>query len=201
VGVPPQRDVGAFERRAANYESGRLGKMHHEIVDRALELALTLQPQPKHLLDVGCGTGYLLRRAAARLPDAVELVGVDPSQAMIATAEAARTDDRISLLGGIGAEHLPFSEETFDLVTATTSFDHWSDQPAGLAECARVLRGGGRFLLVDRFSLLYAPTMLARPGRARTMRRVNRLLASAGFAEMSWRALYTPLIRAVLATR
>ena len=199
--MPPQRDVESFERRAATYESGRLGQIHHAIVDRALELALTVEPQPAHLLDVGCGTGYLLRRAAARLPHAVELVGVDPAQAMIATAEAARTDDRISLLGGIGAENLPFPEESFDLITATTSFDHWEDQLAGLTECARVLRSHGSLLLVDQFSVLYAPTVVARPGHARTRRRVNRLLASAGFAEMSWRPLYSPLIRAVLATR
>jgi ubiquinone/menaquinone biosynthesis C-methylase UbiE len=36
-------------------------------------------------------------------------------------------------------EHLPYADGTFDLVVSTTSFDHWSDQGAGLAECARVM--------------------------------------------------------------
>jgi len=44
---------------------------------------------------------------------------------------------------GCTAERLPWPAATFDLVVSTTSFDHWADQRAGLAECARVLAPGG----------------------------------------------------------
>ena len=50
---------------------------------------------------------------------------------------------------------------------STTSFDHWSDQQAGLRECARVLVPGGRLMLVDLFSLWLAPTLTGgRRGKA-----------------------------------
>lgn len=68
------RDVAAFDERAAGYEDGWLGRLHHEIADRTADLALASLPTPRRILDVGCGTGYLLRRLAARAPEALELV-------------------------------------------------------------------------------------------------------------------------------
>jgi len=116
--------------------------MHHDIADRTADLALSLVPVPRRVLDVGCGTGYLLRRLAVRCPDAVVLAGVDPAPAMIRAAREAAESGRLALAAG-AAEHLPWPAATFDLVVSTTSFDHWADQGAGLAECARVLAPGG----------------------------------------------------------
>ena len=83
---PPHRDVGAFDERALDYEDGWLGKLHHAIADRAAGVALDGRSSPSYVLDVGCGTGYLLRLLARRCPDAVEFAGVDPSPAMIEVA-------------------------------------------------------------------------------------------------------------------
>ncbi|MGO8896607.1 MAG: class I SAM-dependent methyltransferase [Streptosporangiaceae bacterium] len=71
--------------------------MHQQIADRTadLALALTLAPQPQRILDVGCGTGYLLRQFAVRCPQAVEVAGVDPAPAMIGAARTAGTDGRL----------------------------------------------------------------------------------------------------------
>jgi predicted TPR repeat methyltransferase len=75
--VPPECDVAAFDARAISYEHGWLGRLHHEIVDRTADLALSTQPRARRFLDVGCGTGYLLRSLASRYPDADELFGID----------------------------------------------------------------------------------------------------------------------------
>jgi ubiquinone/menaquinone biosynthesis C-methylase UbiE len=100
---------------------------------------------------------------------------------MVEVARAAARDDRMSVAHGV-AEKLGYPDHTFDLVVSTTSFDHWSDQQAGLIECARVLRPGGRLVLVDQFSWLLLPTMLAsRRGKARTRRRATRQLLRPGF--------------------
>jgi len=145
------RDVAAFGERAPGYENGWLGKLHHDIADRTADLALSRCPAPRRILDVGCGTGYLLRELAARVLAAAELAGIDAAPAMIETASAAARDDRLRF-SEAAAERIPFPAGTFGLVVATTSFDHWADQQAGLTECARVLTPGGHLVLVDQFS-------------------------------------------------
>ena len=121
------RDVAAFGARASGYEDGWAGRLHHEIADRCADLALARSPSPSRVLDVGCGTGYLLRRLAARCPAATELAGIDAAPAMVAVAREAAVreaaDGRLSFQAGT-AEQLPYPAGTFDLVVSTTSFDH-----------------------------------------------------------------------------
>jgi ubiquinone/menaquinone biosynthesis C-methylase UbiE len=195
------RDVAAFDARAEGYEGGWLGRLHQQIADRTADLAVRAVPAPRRILDVGCGTGYLLRRLADRCPDAAELIGVDPARAMIAAARAAAAGDRLQWLEGT-AEELPFPEGSFDLVVSTTSFDHWADQQAGLRECARVLTPGGRLVLTDLFSPLLVPTLVGgRRRKARTRRRADRLLTAAGFRDAQWHDVEAVIIRAVAARR
>lgn len=194
------RDVAAFGRRAPGYDEGWRGRLHHQIADRTADLALSCLPGPSRVLDVGCGTGYLLRQLAARVPQATELAGIDAAPAMIDAARAGASDGRLSFSVGT-AEQLPWPADTFDLVVSTTSFDHWADQQAGLAECARVLAPGGRLVLVDQFSVWLLPTTLAgsRRGKARTKRRASRLLAAAGLHSLAWHPVRALIIQAVTA--
>jgi len=99
-----------------------------------------------HVLDVGCGTGELLRRVRAKVPDAV-LAGLDPVPEMLAVA-------RDKLSGGedlrIGyADHLPWSAGSFDVVVSCNMFHYISHPSAALREMARVLRPGGALVLTD----------------------------------------------------
>jgi ubiquinone/menaquinone biosynthesis C-methylase UbiE len=199
--VPPYRDVEEFNDRATGYDRGWRGRLHHEIADRTAALAVATAPTPKRVLDLGCGTGYLLRVLADRYPDAEQLVGIDAAPAMVTTATAFTHDDRLTFAVGV-AERIGYPDDTFDLIVSTTSFDHWSDQQAGLRECARVLRGGGQLVLVDQFSVLLMPTMLtSRRGKARTKSRARRLLLHAGFGSPRWHRLQAVIINAVTATK
>ena len=199
--MPRDRDVDAFSRRAAGYEGGRIGRLHRDIADRTVDLALSCAPGARRVLDVGCGTGYLLRQAARRLPDATDLAGIDAAPSMIQVARTASPDDaRLRFSTGF-AEELPYSAGSFDLVVSTTSFDHWADQRAGLVECARVLAPGGHLVVTDLFSLWLLPTLVAgHRGRARTTARAGRLLTAAGFHSLRWHRIYTLILKAVTAT-
>ena len=197
---PPRRDVAAFDARANGYEEGWLGRLHRDIADRTAALARSRCPEAQRILDVGCGTGYLLRALAGRCPDAEVLDGVDAAPSMVAVAAASDETGRIRCAVGV-VEHLPYEDDTFDLVVSTTSFDHWSDQLAGLQECARVLRPGGSLVLVDQFSWWVTPTLLiGRRGKARTKRRCGQLLEAAGFQPPAWHDLYAVIIKAAAAT-
>lgn len=197
-----ERDVQAFDDRAPEYETGWRGGWHRDIARRTADVALACAGQPSRILDVGCGTGFLLRLLASRLPQATELVGVDPAPRMVEVTRAAFTADaRLRVVVGT-AEELPFPDSSFDLVVSTTSFDHWSDQAGGLRECARVLAPGGRLALTDLFSVWLWPTLLVgRRGRARTRRRATQLVTAAGFRSPVWHRTYATILSTVTATR
>jgi ubiquinone/menaquinone biosynthesis C-methylase UbiE len=199
--MPPYRDLAAFNDRAARYDQGWRGRLHHEIANRTASLAMATSASPSRVLDVGCGTGYLLRTLARRYPDALELCGIDAAPQMISTASAFTRDDRLSFTVGV-AEELGYPDGTFDLIVSTTSFDHWTDQRAALVECARVLRPGGQLVLVDQFSWWLLPTLAtSRRGKARTKSRATNLLLRTGFCSPRWHRLYAVIINAVTATK
>jgi ubiquinone/menaquinone biosynthesis C-methylase UbiE len=175
--------------------------MHHDIVARTADLALASGDAPRRVLDVGCGTGLLLRLLAARLPDSEELVGIDAAAGMTAVARSMAHDPRLTFSNGV-AEDLPYPDESFDLVVSTTSFDHWEDQGAGLGECARVLTPRGHFVLTDLFSMLLIPTIVVgHRDRARTKHRAGNLLETAGFRTVKWHGSYSLIIGTVVASK
>ena len=199
--MPPYRDVAEFNDRAGSYDHGWRGRLHHEISERTASLALATVAAPNRVLDLGCGTGYLLRTLARSYGDAEQLVGIDAAPEMVKMAAAVTNDERLTFALGV-AERIDYPDETFDLIVSTTSFDHWTDQQAGLRECTRVLRRGGRLVLVDQFSWMLLPTMLtSRRGKARTRRRATRLLLRAGFSSPQWHRLRAVIINAVTATK
>jgi ubiquinone/menaquinone biosynthesis C-methylase UbiE len=198
--MPAGRDVTAFDERARHYDQGWLGRLHHDIVRQTIEVALSSHPRPHAILDIGCGTGNLLRVLAGRCPEAAEFAGVDPAVSMVEAARSATDDPRVAFAVG-SAEHLPYPDHRFAMVVSTTSFDHWGDQRAGLAECTRVLAENGHLIIADLFSPWLIPTLTrSRQDKARTKARANRLLAGVGLRVVTWHHL-VPLISAVVATR
>ena len=141
-----EKDVERFEQWASTYENSWLQRAFFERVYQAtLTLAAGTVHQPVSVLDVGCGTGKLLRRANTYWPEA-HLIGVDPANGMIEMAK--RLTPNATFSTGM-AEALPLQDASVGLALSTSSFHHWQDQAAGIREIARVLRPGGYFVLVD----------------------------------------------------
>src|SRR5205823_419104 len=146
-------DVAQFDRWSARYDTSKWQRLHFDRVHgRAFALAARFG-EPGTVLDVGCGTGRLLRSARARWPGA-RLIGIDPSEGMIDAGRSLTPAE----LHVAGAEAIPLPDECIDIAFSTIAFHHWADPERGLREVARVLRPGGGFVLVDNIG----PDWLAR---------------------------------------
>lgn len=152
MAVPLSHDVARFERWAPTYERHWLqGLIFEPVKDAVLALAAAQVPQPRAILDVGCGTGKLLRAAEQRFPTA-SLDGVDAAPAMVSQARLlVPAGSRISFQQAT-AEALPFPDGSFDLVFSTMTFHHWAEPNRGSAEVSRILSPSGRWILADFIS-------------------------------------------------
>ncbi len=141
-------DVDRFNRWASGYDQHWMQRIIFGPIQRTvLQLAAEQVPQPGAVLDVGCGTGKLLGLAQSRFPGA-ELVGIDAAIEMVRQAQASNPAGTIRFQQAM-AEELPFPSASIDLVFSTMTFHHWKDQSRGIAEIARVLTPGGRWLLAE----------------------------------------------------
>ncbi len=106
---------------------------------------------PCRVLDVATGTGDLAIETTRLLPSSV-VVGVDPSTGMLGVGRekiaSKGLEERVSLAEG-EAESLPFEDETFDGVTIAFGIRNVADRPKGLREMARVVRPGGRVVILE----------------------------------------------------
>ena len=106
------------------------------------------------LLDIGCGTGTWIAMVAATALPGRRLIGLDYSTAMCAVANQKAREiadaGRPRFVNG-DSEHLPFRDESFDVVTCSNSFHHYPHQDAAVREMQRILRPGGRLMIIDGF--------------------------------------------------
>ncbi len=143
-----KQDIQRFEQWATTYDRSVMQKMffgpiHRQVLD-FLQKEIP-DNRPEAILDVGCGTGRLLKAAAMRWPEA-QIHGVDPAEQMISRAARLNPAGRFQ----VGtAENLPLPDQSANLAFSSLSFHHWSDHQKGIQEITRVLRPGGWFCLVD----------------------------------------------------
>ncbi|MFC4531540.1 class I SAM-dependent methyltransferase [Sphaerisporangium dianthi] len=101
------------------------------------------------VLDVGCGTGYLSRVLAPVVTPTGHVTGLDPSPAMVEYARR-RAPGNCDYVVGEGQD-LPFPDASFDLVVSSLAVHHIpaGARAAAMSEMFRVLRPGGRLLIVE----------------------------------------------------
>ena len=179
-----ERDVGRFGRWAESYDASILQRLvFAPLQDFTLREAQAAQPVATSILDIGCGTGLLLRQAAQRFPGA-QLTGIDAAEEMVRVARSSAPQGLSLRFARAFGEQLPFPDAAFDLVVTTLSFHHWADQPRALREVRRVLSGGGIFALADALPVGLLRWIFTRNGHGRFNKPevLEGMLLEAGFA-------------------
>jgi len=101
------------------------------------------------LLDVGCGTGWALRRVAELVHDNGAFYGVDLSPKMIERAkESFKGRSNFHFIQS-NAESIPLEGVSFDVIICTNSFHHYLNPDRALKEMFRLLRYGGKTYILD----------------------------------------------------
>jgi demethylmenaquinone methyltransferase / 2-methoxy-6-polyprenyl-1,4-benzoquinol methylase len=154
-----------FERIAGVYDAmntAMTAGLHHRWRARAADLA-AIGPG-SHVLDVATGTGDLALELARRVSPGGAVVGSDFAEAMLARARA-----KAAALGA-GAVRprfeagdalaLPYADSSFDAATVAFGVRNFSDLSRGLGEMARVVRPGGRVVVLELTTPTRAPLSL-----------------------------------------
>lgn len=139
------RIAGLYDRMNSVMTAG----LHHEWRRRAADLA-ELSPG-QSALDVATGTGDLAFELAARVGPGGEVVGVDFAEKMLELARAKTAEHpgiRVRFESG-NALALPYPDRAFDAATVGFGARNFSDLQRGLSEMARVVRPGGRVVILE----------------------------------------------------
>ena len=158
MSADPARALGIaaeFDAKAPTYETYRLApwyKAHGEAILAALD-----DPGDGAVLDIGCGTGWLLRRIARSFP-AARGIGLDLSGVMVETARhkaAAAGLDRLDFVKADwespDAERLPgLSGKRINAIVCANAFHYFGDTEEAVAKMFRALAPGGELVLLER---------------------------------------------------
>ena len=136
-----------FDRIASFYDvmnSVMTAGLHHHWRARAADLA-TVGPGDR-ALDVATGTGDLAVELARRVGPGGEVIGSDFSEEMLALARRKAPELRFEWGNAL---ELPYPDDSFDAVTVGFGARNFSDLGRGLSEMARVVRPGGRVVVLE----------------------------------------------------
>jgi ubiquinone/menaquinone biosynthesis C-methylase UbiE len=168
-----------------------MNRSHREVTRWGFERVVI--GEESTILDVGCGGGKTIQMLAD-LATRGTVYGVDYSRQSVAASRRLNAqgirDGRVDILQG-SVSRLPFPDATFDVVSAIETHYYWPSPVDDMREVRRVLKPGGRFLLIAEtykgrsFDFVYRPAMKLLRATYLTVEEHRALLSSAGFAEVS----------------
>jgi ubiquinone/menaquinone biosynthesis C-methylase UbiE len=136
-------EIRAYFNRAAGDEEHYPSTIDPRIWHVKLVLEHIGDASGKRVADIGCGKGRFARIVKERWPSA-HVIALDLAEAMLAHVPAQ--------IGRVAASmtSLPIAGDSMDAAYATESLEHAVDIPAAVAELARIVKPGGRIIIIDK---------------------------------------------------
>ena len=131
-----------YNKLAPKYEA--ISRFEQRFFPTLRAEALSLLPANARILEVGAGTGLNF----IHYPAGTSGVASEPNSEMLKLAREKQRPSRVSLVQNC-AEQLPFPDDSFEAAFATLVFCSVASPPAAFAELRRVVRGGGKIILLD----------------------------------------------------
>jgi SAM-dependent methyltransferase len=150
---PESASAEVWDANAAWWKETFTGGADQEYEVQILPLVASELAGCRRVVDIGCGEGQVARRLREI---AAAVVGVDPSSAQLGNALDASSRHEIAYVQALG-ERLPLRSGSVDGAVCCLVIEHTLDADAVLAEAARVLTIGGRFLLLVNHPAFQGP--------------------------------------------
>lgn len=141
AGMEEEKDF-KFDKRAEYYDEGFEGKTSEKFYKLVIE-NIVLSEGMK-LLDMGCGTGTILKRLSGKC--AIKGFGIDVEEKML---EIARKKCPEMQIINCSCDNTPFEADSFDAIVACMAFHHFPNKEDFAKECARLLKKGGKLYIAD----------------------------------------------------
>ncbi len=132
------------------------------------------------VVDIGCGPGVAARHAARQH---AAVIGVDPAPVMLRVARALTRRADVRYVEG-SAESLPLPDDSATVVWSIATVHHWRDIDAGLREVRRILRPGGRFVVLERLVRAGATGLASHGWTIEQAQEFARACRDSGFQEV-----------------
>ncbi len=141
-----ENSIKQFTQWADNYDNPLTSITFQQTNSHIVKL---LNPKPdSSLLDVGCGSGILIQKLLSLNRD-IKLFGLDITPKMVEVAKKKFTNNsNIKIIQG-SAIKMPYEDNSFNFVTCASSFHHHPDPLLSVKEMIRVLKPGGKLLILD----------------------------------------------------
>ncbi len=140
-----------FDNISKDYDGlNRVISLGIDVSWRKKVVKLVGKNSPKQILDIATGTGDLALMMTKLNPD--RIVGLDISEGMLEVGrnkiEKANLSNKIKMVVG-DSENIPFEDNTFDAITVSFGVRNFENLDKGLTEILRVLKPGGRFVVLE----------------------------------------------------